>query len=171
MSYSVWLDGNRIGDTDFELRHGPDRHGGVFHPTAAGLAVLPSLTSMAPALLDVGRMCRESGIDTEDPSVDVYGATEEVFQTPEGHRAMAAARHISRLVLHDSSGSLMVWKSILITDMTDFVAAVAAAGGTSFDDPTLTDRIGESPVRYFISATLAQRPPAKTRARRGQPVS
>src|SRR5688572_23730090 len=50
MSYSIWLDGNRIGETNFELRHGVNRHAGVFHPTELGLTVLPGLTSMAPAL-------------------------------------------------------------------------------------------------------------------------
>lgn len=161
MSYTIWLDGNRIGDTDFELRHGTDRRAGVFHPTELGITLLPGLTSMAPALLDVGRMCRVKGIDTEDPDLDIERATEDIFQTPEGHRALAAAREMSRLEVHDASGRVVGWKSMLITDMTDFAGTVARAVAANdpalADDTTLTCRIGETPVRYFISATLELR--------------
>lgn len=90
MSYSIWLDGNRIGDTNLELPHGTDRRGGVFHPTEFGLTVLPGITSMAPALLDVGRLCRDHGIDFDSPDLDVDGLTEDLFRTPEGHRLFAA---------------------------------------------------------------------------------
>jgi hypothetical protein len=164
MTYSIWLDGNRIGNTALESSHGQGRRAGVFHPTELGLTVLPTITAMGPALLDVSRICRESGIETEDPDLDIDSATEEVFRTPEGLRALAAARQVARLELHDASGRVVVWDSILITDMAEFAAVVAA---TSAADPALSDRIGESGVRYFISAKLQRRTHEKT-PRRGK---
>src|SRR5687768_12867794 len=86
MAYTVWIDGMKVGDTSLELSHGSGRRAGVFHPSVEGLALLPGITAMARALLDAGRMCRESGIDTEDPDLDVDSATEAVFATPEGRR-------------------------------------------------------------------------------------
>jgi hypothetical protein len=69
MTYTVWMDGTKVGETAFELRYGTDRRGGVFHPTELGIALLPRITAMGPALLDVGRMCRERGIDTDRPPI------------------------------------------------------------------------------------------------------
>jgi hypothetical protein len=160
MFYSVWLDGNRIGDTALELRHGLGRRAGVFHPTEFGLTVLPGITAMAPALFDMGRMCRENGIDTEDPDFDIDGAADGIFATPEGRRLIAAAKEISRLELQDASGRIVHWDSILISDMTDF-ARIAAKGRldavakrTPDAEEALADQIGGSPVRYFISTKI-----------------
>ena len=58
MSYTVWLDGTLIGESNLELRHGTSRRAGIFHPTELGLSVLPGITAMGPALLDTGRAWR-----------------------------------------------------------------------------------------------------------------
>ena len=169
MTYTVWMDGTRIGETAFELRHGADRRGGVFHPTALGLSVLPGITAMGPALLAAGQMCRERGIDTEDPDLDVESATRTVFETPEGDRVLAAARLIARLELHDPSGELVRWESILISDFNDLAAM--AGPDSSADDPAAVKRASESPVRYFISAKFSGGRRGWFRRSRGQSVS
>ena len=151
MSYSVWLDGIRIGDTDLELRHGLGRRGGVFHPTEVGLTVLPGITAMGPALLDLGQLCRENGVNTKD-GVDIDRATEGVLGTDAGRRMLAAAEEISRLELHDDAGRIVRWESILISDMTDFVAIAAKQMPDAEEIPA--DELRASPVRYFISTTL-----------------
>ena len=154
MSYTVWLDGTRIGETALELRHGADRRGGVFHPTELGLAVLPGITAMGPALLDAGRMCRERGIDTEDPDLDVESATQQVFQTPEGDRVLEAAKLIARLELYDPSGKLVPWESILISDFNELAAM--AKSSLAEDQAAPVGRSGADPVRYFISARFGR---------------
>ena len=152
MSYTVWMDGIKIGETAFDVRHGTDRRAGIFHPTELGLSMLPGITTMGPALLDVGRMCRERGVDIDDPALDTDSSTEEVFQTPEGHRVLEAARQIARLELHDPSGEIVAWESILITDLHDLTAA---AGARSLaDDAAAIDHRGRAPVRYFITAKI-----------------
>lgn len=169
MTYTVWIDGTRIGETAFELRHGADRRGGVFHPTELGLSVLPGITAMGPALLDAGRMCRERGIDTEDPALDVESATRTVFETPEGDRVLAAAKLIARLEVHGPSGELVRWESILISDFSE-LAAMAGTDSSS-GDPATVGRGSESPVRYFISATFSAGRRGVFRRSRGQSVS
>ena len=165
MSYTVWLDGTKIGETSLELSHGAGRRAGVFHPTASGMAALPGITAMAPALLDAGRMCREIGIDTEDPDLDVDGATEAVFETPEGRRILEAAKVIARLELHGPRGELVPWESLLISDMNELRAA-ARTSAQSATPPDPAER--GDPIRYFISAKLHWRPSVvrTSRARR-----
>ena len=44
MIYSVWANGQLIGETRLELRPSPRRRTGVFLPTAVGMGVLPTVT-------------------------------------------------------------------------------------------------------------------------------
>jgi hypothetical protein len=169
MAYTVWLDGEKIGETALELRHGRDRHGGVFHPTEVGLSVLPGITAMGPALLDAGRMCRESGIDVDALDLDVEGATQRVFETPEGHRILEAAKLIARLELHDASGELVRWESLLISDVNELAALQMTVLPRAESTPI--DRSGRDPMRYFISATFDTGRGAGSRRRGARPVS
>lgn len=151
MSYSVWLDGIRIGDTALELRHGIGRRGGVFHPTELGLTVLPGITAMAPALVDMGQLCRDNCINTEE-GVDVDRATQTILGTSAGRTMLAAAEQISRIELHDASGRIVRWESILISDMADFSAFAAKQIAEADEVPA--EQLDIPPVRYFISTTL-----------------
>ena len=153
MSYTVWMDGTKIGETALEMRHGARKRAGVFHPTELGLSVLPGITAMGPALLDTGRMCRELGINTEDAALDVEAAADELFGTPPGQRVLAAASQIARLELRGPTGELVRWDSILISDVDEMAAAAARDSGTKLevDTPPNTER-----MRYLISATLAK---------------
>jgi hypothetical protein len=150
MSYTVWMDGTKIGDTALELSPGEGRRAGIFHPTAPGLAVLPGIAAMGPALLDVGRMCRENGIDTEDPDLDIDSATEGIFETAEGRRVVEAAKLIARLELRGPGGEVVPWESLLISDMTQ-IASLAGSSSVRKRGPGSGDR---DPVRYFISAKV-----------------
>ena len=162
MSYTVWLDGTRIGETSLELSHGEGRRAGVFHPTASGLAALPGITAMGPALLDAGRMWSGSGLDADDVDVDVDRVADTIFETPEGHRILEAAKVIARLELHGSRGELVPWESVLISDMNE-LAAIAARVPSARRVGTAPAPIAD-PVRYFISVRLRS-----TNYRGGQP--
>lgn len=163
MTYTVWMDGTKVGETAFELRYGTDRRGGVFHPTELGIALLPGITAMGPALLGVGRMCREQGIDTDDPDLDVEETLRTVFAAPEGSRVVAAAEQIARLELHGPSGELVRWESMMISDVEEL--RTIARDGSLSDDPEPAERDDRPPIRYLISARFTEREPA-TRARR-----
>ena len=163
MSYTVWMDGTKIGDTALELSPGEGRRAGVFHPTAPGLEVLPGIAAMAPALLDVGRMCRENGIDTEDPDLDIDSATDGIFETPEGHRVLDAAKLIARLELRGPNGDVVPWESLLISDLSQLASL---AGGSRGRSRVPGRRGGQDPVRYFISAKLD---PSHRAGRRDRP--
>ena len=163
MTYTVWMDGTKVGETAFELRYGTDRRGGVFHPTELGIALLPRITAMGPALLDVGRMCRERGIDTEDPDLDVEGTLRTVFAAPEGNRVVAAAEQIARLELHGPSGELVRWESMMISDVEELRALARTT--PSSEDPAPDEPTDRPPIRYLISAKFTDRDSA-TRARR-----
>ncbi len=176
MEFSVWLDGAKIGETAFEIAHGAGRRAGVFHPTVCGFERLPAITAMARTLLDVGRLCRRTGIDPDDPDLDVEATTDSIFETPEGHRMMDAVKINVRLQLHDSRGRIVKWETLLISDMDDIRAAAAERRRASDDagedsvgcdqmeeeQPMVTpnrgliDEIEEDgdPIRYFISAKL-----------------
>jgi hypothetical protein len=169
-SFSIWIDGHRIGETAFELRHGTNRHGGVFHPTEFGVSVLPGITAMGPALLDAGRMCRERGIDTDIPDLDDDTDVEMFLGAPEGTRILEAAKLIARLEVQDPSGEIVKWKSILITDVNDFAAAAARLSGA--EAPAPIERDDATPVRYFISASFRNTTRrARTARWRGRTVS
>ncbi len=151
MSYTVWMDGNKIGETAFEFRHGSRKRAGVFHPTKFGLTVLPGITAMFPALLETGQACRELGLSTEDAALDAEAVAERVFETPAGRRVLAAASQISQLVLQGPSGELVLWDSMLISDLNELSAVAARAAG---NDQSPSARPDGPPIRYLISATL-----------------
>ena len=161
MSYEVWLDGAKIGDTSLEIKHGQNRRAGIFHPTAPGLAVLPVITALAPALLEAGRAFREAGLDADDPDLDIDKAAAATVGTLAGQRVLAAGELISRLELRRPDGRCMLWESILISDMNEIAALARSA---SKEDARAPGGAGAGdPVRYFISTKLTG--PHRARAR------
>ena len=166
MSYTVWLDGTLIGESNLELRHGGRRRAGIFHPTELGLSVLPGITAMGPALLDTGRACEERGLDTDADSLLSEEAAEELFTTGEGKRVIEAAKVISRLEVRNSAGDVMEWESILISDMEELAAAAHRESGDRFDATGDT----RDPVRYFMSATFDGETFSQRLRRRVRPV-
>jgi hypothetical protein len=155
MTYTVWLHGQQIGETQFEFR--PDRsgHAGAFHPTAFGVTVLPSITAMGPALFDFGDMCRLNGIDTDDPSPEnASNALETFASTPEGKRVIAAAKQIAGVEVRDPEGQLLAWDSLAITDL-EWLVQVARERNPSVLRPV--DELPEhDPIKFMISLTLKE---------------
>ena len=166
MAYSVWIDGTKLGDTSFEIAHGEGRRAGVFHPSAPGLPLLPGVTAMARALLEAGRMCWEKGIDTEDPNLDIESTTEQIFAMPEGRRIQEAAKVAVRLELQDSRGKLVEWESLLISDLNDIRALGRSGRGSAEEESDC--RMGEDPIRYFITAKLRGSHPGGARLTMGE---
>jgi hypothetical protein len=153
MPYTVWKNGEKIGETRFELSPGPRKRAGVFHPTALGLTVLPGITAMAPALLEFGVMCQERGVDINDSRREVAErALDEYSDTPQAKRIQLAAGHIADLELRDSTGKTLEWESIMISDMTTLVE-LAARRQPSARDQLKT--LPGDPIRFMISTTLA----------------
>lgn len=153
MPYTVWKNGKQIGQTEFELSPGGRKRVGMFHPNAFGLTVLPGITSMFPALLEFGEMCRREGIDVEFDSQEKRAAGHELFaDTPEGRAVIEAAQNIGELELRDSRGETLVWDSLAISDVGMF-----ADLARRFDDNPETRAPENAGAAYMISATLALR--------------
>jgi len=169
MTYSVWMDGMKIGDSSLELSHGGGRRAGVFHPTAPGLAVLPGITAMAPALLDAGRAWREEGLTADSVEADADDSiATSLFERPEGHRVLEAAKLVSRLELHGPDGELIPWESILISDMNDLAALGRSKHAGGRKKP---ERARRDPIRYFISAKFEAPQRVSSRRAREQRMS
>ena len=159
MPYSVWKNGEKVGETRFELSPAPRKRAGVFHPTAFGLTVLPGITAMAPALFDFGEMCRAQGVDVEDDRRETAERAFETFaDTPEGKRVQAAASCIADLELRDSAGRTLEWESIMISDMT---AIVELAGRRRHGAADQLKMLPGDPIRFMISTTLADQSPSR----------
>lgn len=160
MAYTVWKNGEKIGETRFELCPGPRKRAGVFHPTPYGLTVLPAITAMAPALLDFGAMCRARGVDIDDDRPETAESAFDAFaNTPEGRRIQTAASHIAELELRDSGDRILVWESIMISDMT---ALVELAGRRNRGAAAQLRRLPGDPIRFMISTTLCERADARS---------
>ena len=152
MAYSIWKNGEKLGETRFELRPGPHKMAGVFHPTPSGLAVLPSVTAMMPALFAFGRMCRAKGIEVDESRPETIDRGLDAFaNSPEGMRIQTAARHVEELELVDATGHTLVWESILISDLTN----LAELSGNREDAKRRLECMPGDPIRFMISVTLA----------------
>jgi hypothetical protein len=153
MSCELWIHGQKIGTTRFELRATPRKRAGVFQPTAFGMTVLPSITAMTRALLDFGEVCRRNGIRANDMGPETSERTVAAFsETPEGQRVIAAARQIAALELRDASGTPMAWESIAVSDINDLIAASERLSGRTAPARTPAG----DPVRYLITVTLRE---------------
>lgn len=153
MPYSVWKNGEKIGETRFELNPAPRKRAGVFHPTPFGLTVLPGITAMAPALFDFSEMCKAHGVDVEDPRPEAAERAFETFgNTPEGRRVQAAASCIADLELRDATNRSVQWESLMISDMTAIVELAARRRHGAADQLKM---LPGDPIRFMISTTLA----------------
>jgi hypothetical protein len=150
--YTIWKNGEKLGETRFELRPGPHKMAGVFHPTASAMAVLPSVTAMMPALFAFGRMCRARGIDVDESRPETVDRGLDAFaNSPEGKRIQAAARHVAELELVDAAGHALPWDSILISDLTN----LAELSGNRDEARRRLECMPGDPIRFMISVTLA----------------
>jgi len=153
VEYSVWKDGKQIGQTDLEFRADKRRRAGIFRPNDHGVAVLPGICAMLPALMSFGEMCRRRGIRTED-----YSPTgkrfpfEDFVETPEGRAVAKAASHFVGVELRDACGETIRWDVLMISDVAE-VRTLARKFAVE-----MPDEAPEIPgAMYIISVTLPRR--------------
>jgi len=159
MPYTVWKNGEKVGETRFELSPGPRKRAGVFHPTAFGLLLLPGITAMGPALLEFGSMCRARGVDVDDDRPETAEKAFDRFaNTPEGKRIQAAASCIADLELRDSADRTLHWESLMITDMAAVMELIGRRRRGVSDQLKM---LPGDPIRFMISATLADLPASR----------
>lgn len=150
MPYSLWLDGVRLGTTDLDVFPIPGRRAGVLQPTAQGVAVLPSITAVVPAMLDFNELCEARGLDASlGDEQHALATLEQLSDTGPVLRMRGAISRIARLELRDDRGANVPWSYILVTDMDELRARTGSPppvdgpeGGTG------------APIRYLISATF-----------------
>ena len=174
MTYTVWSGGKQIGETDFELNRSGRKRAGVFRPTGHGLAVLPGITSVFPALLDFRQACERRGVDPDAQGESEDAAVDVLSSTPEGERVVAAARQIAQLELRDPAGRILAWESIAISDLEDIRRLAARFGPEDAREEAasatgVSDASPRDPVRFMISATLKRGVREDTRERRTAP--
>ena len=104
MTYSVWADGVRIGETKLELRPSPRRRTGAFHPTDTGGALLAGVAGRgARHRLEVrdpaGIPIRYDSIAITDVERLVAAACARrptpAYTAPEGIRGPIRLRHLA----------------------------------------------------------------------------
>ncbi|HKW49317.1 MAG TPA: hypothetical protein VJN70_17820 [Gemmatimonadaceae bacterium] len=154
MPYTLWSRGILIGATDFALGEHDGRHlAGVFQPAESGLMLLPALTAMAPALFDLNARIKAEHLTEEDVDEDPNRFLEVFENSPEGKRVIASCKEVERLELHAPDGELVVFESILVSDLLEmkrfgFRTTPLRRGRRKRDQPA-------DPIRYLISTTLA----------------
>jgi hypothetical protein len=152
--YTVWMYGQQIGETRFEARCAGRKRAGVFHPTALGIAMLPGITDMFPALIEFRDMCERRGVDVHDDRPETGRDAFEAFQdTAEGRRVIAAARRIAEIDVRQENGDSIPWESLAISNLDELAAL--AARRTPSGPPQPRQRPNGDPIRFLISLTIA----------------
>jgi hypothetical protein len=151
--YTVWMYGQKIGETRFEALCAGRRRAGVFHPTEFGIAMLPGITDMFPALVAFRDMCERAGVDVDDDRPETGRDAFEAFKgTPEGKRVVAAARRIAEIEVREETGESIQWESLAISNLEELVALAAQRTPSRPEPP---QRPNGDPVRFLISLTVA----------------
>jgi hypothetical protein len=156
MRYTLWQRDVLVGETDFGLGARGGSRAGVFHPAPSGMAVLPALTAMAPALFELGQAMERLPLSDQEIERDVDGAVEALTNSPEGKKMLRAAEQIAELELRDPSGKRIPFESILLSDVYEMRGI-----GAELHMAKPHDR---DAIRYVISATFSERKGSRRRA-------
>jgi len=152
--YTVWMYGQKIGETRFEAGAAGRKRAGVFHPTEFGIAMLPGITDMFPALVDFKDMCVREGVDIQDDRPETGRDAFEAFKdTPEGRRVITAARRIAEIEVREQNGDCVAWESLAISNLEELAALASRRASSGPADPM--QQSNGDPVRYLISLTMA----------------
>jgi hypothetical protein len=156
MPFTLWSRGILIGATDFALGDdfGP-LLAGIFHPTEAGMMILPALTAMAPALFDLGSRMRDERLPYEAGSPASDRIVEFFEGSAEGQRFIAGAREVVHLELRAPSGHVLPFETILLSDLEELQTAGVLRKRKKHKKSKKRRKHRGDPVRYVISATLA----------------
>lgn len=163
MPYTLWARGILLGATDFALGEEHSRHlAGVFQPAASGMMLLPVLTAMGPALLDLKTLFKREHLSEDDVESDPDRVLEIFERSPEGQRVIASAKAIDQLELRAPNGRVLEIESILVSDLTEWSRfGIRPHERKKRKKGKKTKKHCEhqgDPIRYLISATLALRP-------------
>src|SRR3982750_882849 len=162
MPYTLWARGILIGATDFALGEDHSRHlAGIFQPATSGMMLLPALTAMGPALLDLKSLFKREQLCEEDAECDPDRVIDIFEQSPEGQRVIAGAKAIEQLELRAPNGRVLEIESLLVSDLTEWSRfGIRAPDRRKRKKRKKAKKRSEhrgDPVRYLISATLAMR--------------
>jgi hypothetical protein len=155
MPYTLWSRGILVGVTDFALGDTHSRHlAGVFQPAETGMMLLPALTAMAPALFDLNARMKREHLTEEDTETNADRVLEVFEQSPEGQRVIASAKEVQQLELRAPSGRVLEIDSILVSDLEEM--SRFGFRTTPINPGKKRKARRDDPIRYLISATLAQ---------------
>ncbi len=150
MTYTLWHDGIKIGETDFAHRNpvpNPRQRAGIFQATGYGERLFPKLKGALTACAGIKEVVVKRGLDPEHiASADM----DEVFESSAPGRAF---RDIGKTLFHveirSPGGKVLEYTQIAFMDL-DELRALSRRLGTS---PLPEDPPPEAP-RYIVSAVL-----------------
>jgi hypothetical protein len=152
MAYTFWHAGILIGDSDFEERtDSPRQRGGVFRPTAHGLALFPYLSGMLSVAhefkLHLDSINR-SPEDLDDEEI------REIFEsTPLGKKVLDIGRTLSEVELRRPDGRVQHVVSIAFSDLHEMKRLARDQALAPSDAEVTTEAPADAP-RYMVSATF-----------------
>ena len=149
MSYSFWHAGVLIGTSDLDhFSTYPGRRGGIFHPTAHGLELLPRLTG----LLSVAHAMQR--LEAEGRSLDAMAGgeiAELLAVTPVGRRMLDLGRMFVDVEVRGPDGVRAEVSCIAFSDLQELQRLTREMELDCAD--ALVDLPPEAP-RYIASATF-----------------
>jgi hypothetical protein len=126
MPYTLWSDGVLLGETDLAMPvPQPEARVGVFHPTAAGGALIPTLLQVPLAVLALASVFEREDLTKGRLGDDLGPAIHDAMQsTPELQRLRAAQAAVDalHLELKDEAGANVPAAHISLSDVTAFDA-------------------------------------------------
>lgn len=162
MTYTFWHSGTLMGESDLALPSTkPGQQGGVFHPTAYGLTLLPRLTCALSAGRAFQQQIEAMGRRAEDLSNDEIAS---LVETSDATRTMIElGRILSKVELRAPDGRAIAIQSIAFSDVEELRNMGRSLGGAAAAVMTLPV---DAP-RYLVSATTLAQPTSSRVVARG----
>jgi hypothetical protein len=132
--YSLWSRGRLLGHTDLAYVRWMERlRSGDLYPTEIGEALLPIVTAVSPAFIELSRATRDMA-DTDDSEEAIRARCHAVRLTTEHADASAESdrREAMELELRSPDGSVIPTEDIDVRD-TAFMLALAEESMDDFD--------------------------------------
>jgi hypothetical protein len=159
MPYTLFLQGQLVGETDFDHSGpGPGQRVGIFRPTEHGLEVLPRLTGFLTAASALKQAVERRGLDPEAMQAETL--IEVLERSSEGQRMIEVVKALDALELRDPTGVRVRFTSIALSDLRELrrLSAELSVNVALPDEPTM-------PV-YVLSATFAEKQHSLSQERR-----
>ncbi|MES2525048.1 MAG: hypothetical protein V4617_20285 [Gemmatimonadota bacterium] len=154
MTYTFWHLGVLIGEANLASMSGNRSHlGGIFHPTEAGLALLPQLCSIVRIGNALQKHLRSTGQSLDRMSPDEAQAA--LTACDEGRAILDFGRTMSEIELRGPDGVQVGVASMGFSDTEELRRLASASRGRSAKRQFKRRLQGDAP-RYIVSATLGQ---------------